>query len=203
MIINPDEIKQKLLKTQGQQGRYYPPIPGLAGEEKHPAAVLIPLLQDQGTWKILFIKRTQAENDRHSGQIAFPGGRADPSDTTLMNTALREAEEEIGLNPRDLEILGQSSSITTVTNYEVTPFVSVLPWPYPLNLSQIEVEKILLIPIEWLADPHNHRTNSWKPEPAAKMKFPVIFFNDYQGEILWGATAQIVIDFLELIEIIP
>ena len=199
MIINPAEIKQILLRTQDQQGKYCPPLPGVAGEEKQPAAVLIPLLQDQGVWKILFIKRTHHEGDRHSGQIAFPGGRTDHNDTSLRNTALREAEEEIGLNPQDVEILGQSCSITTVTNYEVTPFVSILPWPYPLNLSLVEVERILLIPIEWLANPQNHRTISWKPDPAAKIEFPVNFFDEYQGEILWGATAQIVIDFLGVI----
>jgi 8-oxo-dGTP pyrophosphatase MutT (NUDIX family) len=199
MNINPTEIKHKLLQTQVIKERFCPPLPGINEEVKQPAAVLIPLLQDQGAWKILFIKRTHHEKDRHSGQIAFPGGRADDNDSSLQDTALREAEEEIGINPCDVEILGQSCSINTVSNYVVTPFVCLLPWPYTLTISQIEVEKVLLIPLNWLINPQHHRTKSWKPDPTAQTGYPVIFFDEYQGEVLWGATAQIVRDFLDII----
>ncbi len=199
MIINPDRIKRQLLQAQDQ----HPPLPGLGGKEKQPAAVLIPLLLDQEDWKILFIKRTHHQDDRHSGQVAFPGGRADRGDPDLQHTALREAEEEIGLNPDDVEILGQSHPITTVTDHEVTPFVGILPWPYPLKLSKVEVEKTILIPTNWLIDPQNHQIKFWKPDPSAVERIPVIFFKEYLGDILWGVTAQIVLDFLELINIIP
>lgn len=203
MIINPDRIRQQLLGAQDQRVKHGPPLPGFRGKEKQPAAVLIPLLLDQEDWKFLFIKRTHHQNDRHSGQVAFPGGRADSSDPALQYTALREAEEEIGLNPDDVEILGQSCPITTVTDYEVTPFVGILPWPYPLKLSKIEVEKTILIPIDWLTDPKNHQVKFWKPDPSAAEGIPVIFFKEYLGDILWGVTAQIVVDFLELINLTP
>ena len=203
MIINPDRIRQQLLGAQDQRVKHAPPLPGFRGKEKQPAAVLIPLLLDQEDWKFLFIKRTHHQNDRHSGQVAFPGGRADSSDPALQFTALRETEEEIGLNPVDVEILGQSCPITTVTDYEVTPFVGILPWPYPLKLSKIEVEKTILIPIDWLTDPKNHQVKFWKPDPSAAEEIPVIFFKEYLGDILWGVTAQIVVDFLELINLTP
>jgi 8-oxo-dGTP pyrophosphatase MutT (NUDIX family) len=203
MIINPDQIRDQLLGAQTQRAKHAPPLPISGGKEKQPAAVLIPLLLDQEDWKFLFIKRTHHQNDRHSGQVAFPGGRADMGDPALLYTALREAEEEIGLNPDDVEILGQSCPITTVTDYEVTPFVGILPWPYPLKLSNIEVEKTILIPIDWLTDPKNHQVKFWKPNPSAAEGIPVIFFKEYLGDILWGVTAQIVMDFLELIKLAP
>jgi len=203
MIINPDQIRDQLLGAQTLRVKHAPPLPISGGKEKQPAAVLIPLLLDQEDWKFLFIKRTHHQNDRHSGQVAFPGGRADRGDPALLYTALREAEEEIGLNPDDVEILGQSCPITTVTDYEVTPFVGILPWPYPLKLSNIEVEKTILIPIDWLTDPKNHQVKFWKPNPSAAEGIPVIFFKEYLGDILWGVTAQIVLDFLELINLTP
>jgi len=203
MIINPDQIRDQLLGAQTLRVKHAHPLPISGGKEKQPAAVLIPLLLDQEDWKFLFIKRTHHQNDRHSGQVAFPGGRADRGDPALLYTALREAEEEIGLNPDDVEILGQSCPITTVTDYEVTPFVGILPWPYPLKLSNIEVEKTILIPIDWLTDPKNHQVKFWKPNPSAAEGIPVIFFKEYLGDILWGVTAQIVMDFLELIKLTP
>lgn len=203
MIINPDRIKGQLLQARDQRVKRCPPLPSIGGNEKQPAAVLIPLLLDQEDWKFLFIKRTHYQDDRHSGQVAFPGGRVDSSDAALQYTALREAEEEIGLNPDDVEILGQSCPITTVTDYKVTPFVGILPWPYPLKLSKIEVEKTILIPIDWLIDPQNYQIKIWKPDPIAEEGIPVIFFKEYLGELLWGVTAQIVLDFLELIKLTP
>lgn len=203
MKIDPEVIKGKLLQIYDQKVKYCPPIPGFSGTEKQPAAVLIPLLLDKEIWKILFIKRTHHMKDRHSGQIAFPGGRANRDDISLQITALREAEEEIGINPDDVNILGKSCPITTVTNYEVTPYVGVLPWPYSLNLSRIEVEKIILIPVNWLINPQHHQVKSWKPDPENGIGIPVIFFEEYQGEILWGVTAQIVVDFLEIIHTFP
>ena len=149
---------------------------------------------------MLFIKRTQIENDRHSGQVAFPGGRAEQNDSSLLDTALRETEEEIGLKPAEVEILGQACPITTVTEYEITPYVGVLPWPYPLQLSHKEVERTLHIPVAWLADKKNYQVKKWKSPARPERGIPVIFYNDFQGDMLWGATAQIVVDFLELIK---
>jgi 8-oxo-dGTP pyrophosphatase MutT (NUDIX family) len=200
MIIRPEQIRRQLNLVVRKRSRTCPPLPGIPVKHTLPAAVLIPLVLDHNTWKLLFIKRTRHKHDRHSGQIAFPGGRADLDDPSLQVTALRETQEEIGVDQADVEILGKSCSITTVTDYEISPYVGLLPWPYQLTLSKEEVEKTLLIPINWLADPVNHRQEYWESPAVPGFEIPVYFFSEFEGEVLWGATAQIVVDFLELIQ---
>ncbi len=199
MIIDREGIKRSLSQAQRKFTDNCPPLPGIQSVSRQPAAVLIPLLDDGESWKLLFIKRTHQQNDRHSGQIAFPGGRSEPSDPSLLHTALREAREEIGLNPADIAILGQSCTITTVTEYEVSPFIGALPWPYPLQLSPVEVEKTIIIPLDWLADPQHRKMRTWHSRSAPGWEGSVIFFDEYEGEILWGATARLVVDFLNTI----
>lgn len=201
MNIDPEKIKHLLKLSKVGTSRTCPPLPDLQTRQTSPAAVLIPLVLEEEIWKLLFIKRTRHNHDRHSGQIAFPGGRADPDDISLKATALRETQEEIGVNPVDVDLLGQSCSITTVTDYEVTPFAGIIPWPYQLKLSLDEVEKTILIPISWLANPGNHQVKSWESPFGPGNEIPVVFFNKYAGEILWGVTAQIVVDFLHMIQI--
>src|SRR5512136_1670211 len=101
-----------------------------------PAAVLVPLFQAQNTdeglsgWQVLLTRRTNSVAE-HQGQVAFPGGRSDPTDTTPEMTALREAHEEIGLDPTQVRILGRMDSQWTISNYMVTPVIGVIPWPFP------------------------------------------------------------------------
>jgi 8-oxo-dGTP pyrophosphatase MutT (NUDIX family) len=203
MSIDPQRISGLLAQTRDEDPATCPPLPRVQATPNQPAAVLIPILFDQDEWKILFIKRTQQEDDRHSGQIAFPGGRLDKEDPSLQHTALRESAEEIGLDPASVEILGQCCSMITVTGYEITPFAGILSWPQPLNLSPEEVGKTLLIPVNWLVNPSNHRTELWRSSANPDSELPVIFFNEFEGEVLWGATAQILVDFLELTQLAP
>jgi 8-oxo-dGTP pyrophosphatase MutT (NUDIX family) len=199
MNIDPHTIAEQLAQINPDDLTTCPPLPGVINGGTQPAAVLIPLLLDQSVWKILFIKRTMHQKDRHSGQIAFPGGSFDKKDRSLEGTALRETQEEIGLNPEFIHILGRSCSMFTVTGYEVTPYVGILTWPTQLVLSEEEVEKIILIPIEWLVKPGNHRIELWRSRSVPDTELPVIFFDQYEGEVLWGATAQILMDFLDLV----
>jgi 8-oxo-dGTP pyrophosphatase MutT (NUDIX family) len=200
MNIQPEKIKIILSQVQEPDLDVCPPLPGVQPDGVQSAAVLLPLLKEQGSWKMLFIKRTHQQADRHSGQIAFPGGRAEFGDSHLLATALRETEEEIGVNPADVQILGQSCPITTVTDYQVSPFVGILPWPYPLQPSADEVDKIVIIPLKWLNDPHNREIRSWESPTAPERKIPVIFYKEFAGEVLWGASARITLDFLDLIK---
>lgn len=165
-------------------------------QPKQPAAVLIPFLWKKGEWHLLFIRRTLHELDRHSGQVAFPGGRCDSGETEAESAALREAAEEVGVHPKDVQILGKLRDMLTITNYRVTPVVGRMPWPYKLVLQPEEVSRAFTIPLGWLADPANRevrqRDISLFGEPI-----PVIFFKPYDGETLWGASARMTMLLLE------
>jgi 8-oxo-dGTP pyrophosphatase MutT (NUDIX family) len=162
--------------------------PSLIARPLRRAAVMIPFLKDHGEWHLLFIRRTSKAQDPHSGQVAFPGGVNEPQDTDLRATALREMMEEIGVNPMDVKLLGSLHDFVTITSYQVTPFVGLIPWPYPLQLEHSEVSRAFTIPLVWLADPANHQVRQ-RALPSPYDPLPVIYFEPYAGEVLWGATA--------------
>lgn len=166
-------------------------------EEPRCAAVLIPLLWADDSWHILFTRRNQSLPE-HSGQVAFPGGRCDPEDKNPESTALREAHEEIGLNPETVRILGCLNDFLTVTNYRVTPVVGVMPWPYPLHLAEVEVSRAFTIPLAWLSDPQNHEIRR-RQLPAPYSTISVVYFNEYDNEILWGASARFTLRLIEVL----
>lgn len=161
------------------------------------AAILVPFLSVNDHWSLLFIRRTLS-NDPHSGQVAFPGGRMESEDLTPEATSLREAQEEIGLSPADVEVIGKLPPLLTVTNYEIHPIVGMIPYPYLFQPSPSEVQKIFTIPLNWLANPLNYRIEErLLPPPVGRI--PTIYYQPYQGEILWGASAQIVHTLLNLL----
>ncbi len=163
-----------------------------------PAAILVPILKVERHWNLLFIRRS-ISNDPHSGQVAFPGGRMESSDSSPEEASLREAQEEIGLDPREVEIVGRLPALLTVTNYNIYPVVGIIPYPYPFQPSPDEVQKIFTIPITWLAEPVNYRVEERHlPPPIGKV--PTIYYQPYQDEILWGASAQIVHAFITLLK---
>jgi 8-oxo-dGTP pyrophosphatase MutT (NUDIX family) len=192
--ITPQEISKRLEKSSTETiDNPYPSI--LPESPAQPAAVLVPLLRDQASWQILFIRRTEIPGDRHGGQVAFPGGVCDSNDSTAEEAALRETHEELGINPSDITILGKLNQFMTVTNFIVTPIVGMIPWPYPLRLEIKEVSRAFTIPLTWLNDPSN-RDVIRKELPNGKST-EVIYFNEYDGEILWGASARFTLAFLK------
>jgi 8-oxo-dGTP pyrophosphatase MutT (NUDIX family) len=167
----------------------------------HPssAAILIPFTCIDGDWHLLFIRRTRHAYDRHGGQGAFPGGRVDAVDSNIIAAALREAWEEVGLNPGDVRILGQMDDFHSVTNYLVTPIVGAFDSPYTFSLDPKEVDRAFTIPLIWLANPDNFqlvRRHFPKSRP-----WPIIYFDPYDGEALWGFTAQVVVQLLKILGI--
>jgi len=164
------------------------------------AAVLMPLAWRDGEWHLLFTRRTN-DVEHHKGQVSFPGGGCDAQDATPEQTALREAREEIGLEPEDVRLLGRLNEMVTITRYRVTPVVGVIPWPYDFRLSTVEVERVFSIPLTWLAQPANWEAHHFTPEGAPR-SFPVISYHLYDGEILWGASARIAQDFLKALELL-
>lgn len=166
--------------------------------EPIPAAVLIPLLRKGDYWHVLFIRRSANQHDPHSGQVAFPGGACDPGDGNVIETALREAQEEIGLKPHDVRVVGQLNQFYTITSYRVTPIVGVIPWPYTFHLATDEVRRAFTIPLEFLAD-ENNRSVELRQMPHPHPPIPVIYFRQYDGEVLWGASARFILRLIETI----
>jgi len=160
------------------------------------AAVLVPLVWHDDEWHLLFTRRTD-HVESHKGQVSFPGGACEEGETTPEQTALREAHEEVGINPKDVRVLGRLANLITISHFRVTPVVGVIRWPYIFRLENAEVARVFTMPLEWLAQPSNRR-QFWVPIGNRK----VIVYHSYDGEVLWGATARMTVDFLEAVEAI-
>jgi 8-oxo-dGTP pyrophosphatase MutT (NUDIX family) len=133
----------------------------------------------------------------HKGQVAFPGGAVEADDPDATFTALREAYEEIGLIPGQVKILGRMPNYVTISDYLITPIVGRVPWPFELVLSADEVMSVFTIPLDWLKDPSNWQEKPFtRPDGRQEM---VIFYETYSGELLWGITARITLNFLEIL----
>jgi 8-oxo-dGTP pyrophosphatase MutT (NUDIX family) len=156
-----------------------------------PAAVLIPLVCWEGDWHLLFTRRTDLV-EHHKGQVSFPGGATDPGDESPEQTALRELEEEIGVLPVDVRVLGRMGEYLTVTNFRVTPVVGTIPWPYCFKVHTLEVGRVFTVPLAWLAEREN-RLEFTRQETGRG----VVVFLPYDGEWVWGATARMTVIFLE------
>jgi len=137
----------------------------------------------------------------HRGEVSFPGGGEEPLDTDLVHTALREADEEVGLDPASVQVLGELDHLTTVTSDRViVPFVGVLDEaPRGLVASPAEVDSILEVPVSALVRPDAYREERWGPP---EIDHPVVFF-EINGDTIWGATAAMLRQFLHLVLDLP
>ena len=193
--LSIDDIRRKL---QGQPDATYDVPPEMLQGLVREAAVLIPFLRIEDSWHILYIRRAQFEGDRHSGQVAFAGGKRDKSDINLEFTALREAKEEVGLLPEDVTLLGRLNHHHTISEFRVTPYVGIIPWPYSLILDEVEVARAFTMPLSWLADKSNYRIEN-RQHPESNRPWPIIYYDHYDGELLWGATARITLSLIEVL----
>ena len=159
------------------------------------AAVLLPIYCKQGQYYILFTKRTEKVKE-HKGQIAFPGGAYQEGDGTLINTALRECAEEIGLMAEEVEILGElDDTISITSNYIISPFVAFIPWPYHFRVDAGEVEELLEVPISALLSRHSLSQETGIIDGGAVTSCVY----HYQQNVIWGATARILSQFLDVL----
>src|SRR5687767_10215355 len=154
-----------------------------------PAAVLIPVVAHPGGLTVLFTQRTTHLRS-HSGQVAFPGGRAEAGDASAEFTALREAEEEIGLPPTSVEVLARLPDYRTRTGYRVTPVVGLLTPPLSLTPDPHEVAEIFEVPLAFLMDERNcqRRTRELLGQTVGYYVF------EYQDRVIWGATAGMLVN---------
>ena len=156
------------------------------------AAVLVPIYEKDGQYHILFIKRTEWV-EKHKGEISFPGGTYEARDETLLDTALRESAEEINLKPDDVEILGELDDVLSAkTNYLISPFLAFIPYPYEFKVDGKETEEIIEAPVPELMDIGSSL------EEVRGSKTVTVYHYHYQGRVIWGATARILAEFLDI-----
>jgi len=158
------------------------------------AAVLVPLFKKGDGCHLLFTKRSD-QVKHHKGEISFPGGVVDEEDLELINTALREADEEIGLKKSDVQILGILDDIVTITQFIVTPIVGLFPYPYPFKVSEVEIAELIEVPLSSLL---REKSFSEKEMIRGGQK-EIVYAYQYEKHIIWGATARILKQFLDLI----
>jgi 8-oxo-dGTP pyrophosphatase MutT (NUDIX family) len=157
------------------------------------AAVLIPLVWFGNEWHLIYTRRADRV-ETHKGQVSFPGGACDPGEETPEQTALREVDEEIGVHPQDVRVLGKLASMITITSFRVTPVVGVVQWPYAFRVENAEVARVFTMPLSWLAD----RSNRWEFKLPSR-EYSLIVYHPYDGEILWGATAVMTDVFMQVL----
>jgi 8-oxo-dGTP pyrophosphatase MutT (NUDIX family) len=173
----------------------------LSGREKRsvndeslvPAAVMVLLYRKDGEYCLLLNKRTE-DVEHHKGEISFPGGARDPEDRDFRDTALRETHEEMGITPADVTVLGELDDVATRSRFGVRVFVGTIPYPYPFRPSSVEIAEVLEVPVRGLLDPDNRRQEvRWMNGKTAKQ-----YCYAFEDHLIFGATAQIVKQFLDL-----
>jgi 8-oxo-dGTP pyrophosphatase MutT (NUDIX family) len=159
------------------------------------AAVLLPLHEQSGEPYVLFTQRTETV-ETHKGQISFPGGAVDPDDADAQSTALRETQEEMGIPPQQVEVLGVLDDLpTTVSGFVVAPVVGIIPYPYPFRINAAEIAEVLTVPLRVFRDPSHLRVERRERE-GRKMD---VYFYRYDKHEIWGVTAHIMKRFVDAV----
>jgi 8-oxo-dGTP pyrophosphatase MutT (NUDIX family) len=159
-----------------------------------PAAVLVPLVDREGCLTVLFTERT-AHLAHHAGQISFPGGHIEPDDSGPAETALRETEEEVGLDRRHVELIGHLDTYVTRTGFVVTPVVGMVDPPFEIDPDPHEVAEVFEVPLSFLLDPQNHQRCSADFEGVTRHFYAM----PYGRHFIWGATAGMLINLYQLL----
>lgn len=207
--VEPEHLNAATLRERLAGAHDWPPpIPGDGARpewfgERQPAAasVLVPLVMRPQGLQVLLTQRTDHLND-HAGQISFPGGRAELHDVDAVATALREAEEEVGLRHESVEVIGRMPVYTTVTRFVVTPVIGLVRPDYTLQLDAFEVAEAFEVPLQFLLDPAHHQRHEfemagvrrqflsmpWRPDGDAGREY-----------FIWGATAAMLRNLYHLL----
>lgn len=159
-----------------------------------PAAVLVPLVDRPDGLTVLLTRRT-AHLAHHAGQVSFPGGNIEPADGGPIDTALRETQEEVGIDRRHVEIIGHLDVYVTRTGFLVTPVVGIVHPPFTLSLDAHEVDEAFEVPLDFLLDPSNHQKCSADFENTTRFFYAM----PYGRHFIWGATAGMLINLYEVL----
>ena len=203
-----DEELRSLLRTRFAGTRPGPPdddrfvgLPASASRElRHlipdptPAAVLVPIVDHPAALTVLLTERA-AELRHHPGQISFPGGRSEPADAGLVATALRETEEEIGLDRGRVEVIGFLPAHLIITGYRVTPVVGFVTPGAPLRLDPTEVASVFEVPLDFICEPASI-VETYRERLGTRFR---TYELEHGGYRIWGATAAILVSFRDLI----
>lgn len=163
-------------------------------EKFREASVLVPLIDDGKEVSVLLSKRTEYV-PHHKGQVCFPGGSKDEGDSSLLHTALRESEEELGIREEDVALLGPMQPVPTMTRFIITPYVGAIPPDTAFTCNGFEVEEVFTAPLSIFLDLGRYRkTETYKGGTSHH-----VYFFDYQDRTIWGATAKILRNMAGLI----
>ena len=189
MELDVAALKARLARATSLTTVYGDDDSGRAAAAVTPAAVLVPIIAHPGGLTVLFTRRT-VHLKAHSGQVSFPGGRAEPDDPTPEATALREAEEEIGLARTRVEVLGRCSEYLTRTGFRVTPVIGLILPPLELVPDAREVDEVFEVPLAFLLDPANHHRATREISGRAVGYYEMV----HEGRVIWGATAGMLVN---------
>ena len=195
MVLDPAELRYRLkrrppdLLSFGDDGSEGRDVANTA------AAVLIPVVMHAQGLTVLFTQRTD-DLRSHAGQVSFPGGRAESGDASAEVTALREAEEEVGLAPERIEVIGRLPDYRTRTGYRVTPVIGLVTPPLELRPDPREVAEVFEVPLSFLLDPRNQqrRTREYQGREVGFYVF------EYGARTIWGATAGMLVNLYRMLE---
>jgi 8-oxo-dGTP pyrophosphatase MutT (NUDIX family) len=188
LVIDAAGLRQRLARPGPAVPVYGDDGARREGTQATVAAVLVPVINHPKELTVLFTRRT-AQLRSHSGQVSFPGGRAEPGDADAEVTALRETEEEIGLPRARVEVLGRLPEYMTRTGYRVTPVVGLIHPPLELVPDAREVDEVFEVPLAFLLDPGNHRRESREFQGGTA----TYYIMQYEERVIWGATAGMVV----------
>ena len=185
-MVSPEELRERLASiVGGHEVVYGEEVVGILEQPPTPAAVLVPIILHPEP-SLLLTRRT-SHLKKHAGQVSFPGGRIDPEDKDAVATALREAEEEVGLDPTRVEIVGRMDEYVTGTGFIITPVIGLLPPGLSFRPSPNEVEAIFEFPFSVLLDPEAPR----RQKQHTRGQWREYWVWPHPDHFIWGATAAI------------
>ena len=198
MRLDVAELRRRLGQHRGISQTVYGDDGALLPERQAaavtPASVLVPVVAHPQELTVLFTRRT-AHLKNHSGQVSFPGGRAEPADPSPEFTALRETEEEIGLPAGRVEVLARLPEYLTRTGFRVTPVVGLVTPPLELVPDAREVDEVFEVPLDFLLDPGNHRRET----RVLAGRTASYYVMEHHGRVIWGATAGMLMNLYRIL----